>query len=92
MTLTLGPILHSAGIDPKDVLVIRHAYVREHEDTGTQGIHASSTDEEILRYTNEQSMNPKSFPSARRQSGWSASVRAVSERASGRCSRTVVNF
>jgi hypothetical protein len=42
MTLTLGPILHSAGIEPENAQVIRHAYVREHEDTGLQGIHADS--------------------------------------------------
>jgi hypothetical protein len=35
MTLTLGSILHSAGIDPADAQAIRHAYVREHEDTGS---------------------------------------------------------
>lgn len=40
MTLTLDPILRSAGIDPADAQVIRHAYVREHEDTGLQGIYA----------------------------------------------------
>ena len=64
MTLTLGPILQSAGIDPGNALVIRHAYVREHEDTGLQGIHADSTDEEILRYTSEQSAKPRIFPVA----------------------------
>lgn len=62
MTLTLGSILHSAGIDPADAQVIRHAYVREHEDTGLQGIHADSTDEEILRYTSTHSANPRIFP------------------------------
>lgn len=62
MTLTLGPILHSAGIDPGEALVIRYAYVREHEDTGLQGIHADSTDDEILQYTGEQSAKPRIFP------------------------------
>lgn len=62
MTLTLGPVLHSAGIDPGEVLVIRHAYVREHEDTGLPGLHADSTDEEILKYTGEQSAKPRIFP------------------------------
>ncbi|MEU1551038.1 GIY-YIG nuclease family protein [Nocardia sp. NPDC005745] len=47
MTLTLGPIMQSAGIDPVDTQVIRHAYVREHQDTGMPGIHADSSDEEI---------------------------------------------
>lgn len=62
MTLTLGPILHSAGIDPGDALVIRHAFVREHADTGRRGVHADSTDMEIFRYTSEQSANPRIFP------------------------------
>lgn len=62
MTLTLDPILRSAGIDPAATQVIRHAYVREHEDTGVQGIDADSTDEEILRYTAGQSSNLRIFP------------------------------
>jgi hypothetical protein len=62
MTLTLGPILQSAGIDPADAQVIRHAYVKEHEDTGLQGIHADSSDAEILAYTSQQSTNPRIFP------------------------------
>lgn len=64
MTLTLGPILGSAGLDPSQVQVIRHAYVREHEDSGLQGIHADSTDDEILVYTATQSANPRIFPVA----------------------------
>lgn len=47
MTLSLGPIL-------ADALVIRHAYVREHEDSGEPGLNLNSTDAEILRYTGEQ--------------------------------------
>lgn len=62
MTLTLAPILHSAGIDPEHALVIRHTYVREHEDSGRHGIHADSTDDEILQYTREQSAAPRKFP------------------------------
>lgn len=62
MTLTLEPILHNAGIDPGDALVIRHAFVREHEDTGMPGIHADSTADEILEYTQQQSAKPKVFP------------------------------
>lgn len=62
MTLTLGPILHSADIDPGEAHVIRHAYVREHEDSGLPGIHADSTDAEILRYTSQQSARPRIFP------------------------------
>lgn len=63
MTLTLGSILHSVGIEPTDAQVIRHAYVREHEDTGLKGIHSDSSDEEILRYTGEQSAKQRVFPS-----------------------------
>lgn len=62
MTLTFAPIVASAGIDPADALVIRHAYVREHED-GSAGIHADSTDAEIMAYTRTQSANPRIFPS-----------------------------
>jgi hypothetical protein len=62
MTLTLGAIMLSAGFEPTDAQAIRHAYVREHEDTGAQGIHADSTDDEILRYTRHQSADPQRFP------------------------------
>jgi len=62
MTLTLGTILHGTGIDPLEAQVIRHAFVREHEDTGLQGIHADSTDEQILRYTGQQSAVQRVFP------------------------------
>lgn len=62
MALALGPLLLDAGIDLSDALVIRHAYVREHEDSGTSGIHADSTDEEILAYTREQSASTRRFP------------------------------
>ncbi|MBD8506730.1 GIY-YIG nuclease family protein [Hoyosella sp. G463] len=62
MSLTLDPILRSAGIDPANALVIRHAYVKEHEDTGLQGIHADSTDDQILAYTSHQSANSRIFP------------------------------
>lgn len=62
MTLTLDSILRSAGIDPAYSQAIRHAYVKEHEDTGLQGIHADSSDEEILTYTSEQSARPRIFP------------------------------
>jgi hypothetical protein len=62
MTLTLGTILHSAGIDPLDALVIRHAYVIEPEGTGIYGIHADSTHDEILRYTSQQSALQRIFP------------------------------
>ncbi|GAA3662891.1 GIY-YIG nuclease family protein [Microbacterium marinilacus] len=62
MTLTLGSILDSAGIEPSGAQVIRHAFVKEHEDTGLQGIHADSTDQEILAYTSQQSSKPRIFP------------------------------
>ena len=52
----------SVGIDLATVQVIRHAYVREHQDTGLRGIHADSTDEEILLYTSKQSAQPRAFP------------------------------
>jgi hypothetical protein len=46
MTLTLDSILRSAGIDPVETLVIRHAFVKVHEDSGLRGIHADSTDDD----------------------------------------------
>ena len=61
MTLTFASIIASAGIDPAEALVIRHAYVREHED-GTVGIHGDSSDEEIMAYTRVQSANTRTFP------------------------------
>lgn len=62
MTLTLGSVLHAVGIAPGDAQAIRHAFVREHEDTGLPGLHADSTDEEILDYTRRQSAQPRIFP------------------------------
>lgn len=56
MTLTLGPILLDAGIDPADAIVIRHAYVKQHWD-GFRGIHADSSDEEILEYSSGYGRN-----------------------------------
>ena len=50
MSLTLAHIMASAGIDPNDALVIRHAYIREHED-GTAGIHGDSSPAEIMVVT-----------------------------------------
>lgn len=61
MSLTLAHVMASAGIDPNDALVIRHAYVREHED-GTAGIHADSSPAEIMAYTRVQSANTRTFP------------------------------
>ncbi|WP_066043052.1 GIY-YIG nuclease family protein [Herbiconiux solani] len=62
MALTLGPLLVDAGIDPAQALVLRHAYVREHEDSGLRGIHSDSTDAQILEYTLTQSANTMRFP------------------------------
>ncbi len=61
MTLTFKAVIASAGIDPAEALVIRHAYVGEHKD-GTAGIHGDSSDDEILSYTHAQSANPRTFP------------------------------
>ena len=63
MTLTFASVIASAGLDPAEALVIRHAYVREHED-GTVGIHGDSSDAEILAYTSVQSANTRTFPAA----------------------------
>lgn len=62
MTLTLGSILYSEGIDPAEAQAIRHSFVREHDDTESQGIHADSTDEEVLRYTRRQWSDSRRFP------------------------------
>jgi hypothetical protein len=61
VTLTFAAALTSAGLEPADALVIRHAYVREHED-GTVGIHGDSSDAEIMAYTRTQSANTRTFP------------------------------
>jgi IS5 family transposase len=61
MTLTLAQIMASADIDPAATLVIRHAYVREHDD-GSVGIHGDSTTAEILAYTRVQSASTRTFP------------------------------
>lgn len=61
MALTFGTILQSAGIMPGEAQGIRHAFVRVHQD-GVHGIHADSTDDEILSYTAQQSANPRIFP------------------------------
>jgi len=62
MTLTLDSIFRSAEIDPAQIQVIRHAFVGKREDSEMQGIHADSTDQEILEYTAQQSANPRIFP------------------------------
>lgn len=60
--------------------MIRHTFVKEHEDTGLQGIHADSTDDEILRYTSQQSENPRIFPTAP-PATWVVFVREGGDRA-----------
>ena len=62
MALTLGLLLLDAGIDPASALVIRHAYVRGDEDSGLPGIHADSTDGEIIACTHNQSADTRRFP------------------------------
>lgn len=64
MPLTLGPLLLDAGIDPAETLVIRHAFTREPEETGLQGLHADSTPFEILDYTRHQSVDTRRFPAS----------------------------
>lgn len=63
MSLTLAAILSVADIDPREALVIRHAYVPVHED-GDQGIDGNSSLDEIMAYTRTQSADPRSFPVA----------------------------
>ena len=84
MTLTLGHVLLSAGIAANETLVIRHAYVRVHEDN-SPGIHADSTDAEILAYTSQHSVSPRIFRLPRRGPGSSSSPREETVRDSGQC-------
>ncbi|OYN88464.1 GIY-YIG nuclease family protein [Parenemella sanctibonifatiensis] len=60
-TLTFSSILHAVGIDPSDIMAIRHVYLANHED-GLTGILPDSTDEEILAYTARQHIDPRNFP------------------------------
>lgn len=63
MTLTFAPILRDAGIEPTEAIAIRHSFVPIHEDSGLVGIHAHSTDAEILEYTSIQgSTLSRTFP------------------------------
>lgn len=62
MTLSLETILRNAGIDPAEAIAIRHAFVPYHEDTGEAGIHANSTNQEIMTYSSQQDSNPRLFP------------------------------
>jgi hypothetical protein len=64
MTLTLGPLLIDAGINPAQALMTRHAYANEPEESGLQGLHADSTHTEILDYTRNQSTDSCRFPAS----------------------------
>lgn len=55
MTLAFASILSSTGINPAETLSIRHAYVPMHADR-TPGIHADSSDTELLNYTRVHSV------------------------------------
>lgn len=57
--LTFGPILADAGVDLSEAIVIRHAFTTE-----PGGIHADSTENEILDYTAEQSTSKARFLAA----------------------------
>ncbi|AYF99145.1 GIY-YIG nuclease family protein [Protaetiibacter intestinalis] len=80
MTLTLDPILRSAGIDPASAQAIRHAYVPVHEDTGLRGIGPDSTDDEILTYTSQQSARSRAFPTSPPRT-WVVFIREGGDRA-----------
>jgi len=60
-SLTVESVLARTGLNLADVLVIRHAFVPVHEDTGESGVHANSTDEEILLYTSRQKADSQFF-------------------------------
>lgn len=62
MTLTLGHILLSAGLEPAQTQAIRHTFVDAAAGDAFPGIRADSTDDQILGYTSEQLVNPRSFP------------------------------
>ncbi len=62
MPLSLGLILDSEGLVNEDVIVIRHAYRAEPAGSPLEGIHADSTDEQILEYTRHQSASSRTFP------------------------------
>lgn len=64
MTLTLKTILSAYGMDPANVLAIRHVYTGYRDDSDMPGINSESTDADILEYTGRQSARPRVFPSA----------------------------
>ncbi|MDT0223599.1 GIY-YIG nuclease family protein [Gordonia sp. AC31] len=61
-TLAFGSILESAGIEPGQAHVLRHAYVQERDDSGLPGLEATSSDADILKYTSHQSARSRTFP------------------------------
>lgn len=83
MALTFAPVIARAGIKPAEALVIRHAYVREHED-GTAGIHGDSSEAEITAYTRDQSASTRISRRRLPRSGSSSSRRWRPRTAVGR--------
>jgi hypothetical protein len=63
VTSTFAVVMSSAGGDPAEALVIRHAYVAVHDD-GTRGISAATSDEDLLVYTSIQSVRTRIFPAS----------------------------
>nr|WP_202387344.1 GIY-YIG nuclease family protein [Nocardioides flavescens] len=61
--MTFADVMAGAGVDPAETLVIRHAYVPVHDD-GTHGISAASSDEDVLAYTSNQSLQTRTFPAS----------------------------
>ncbi|MCP3425619.1 GIY-YIG nuclease family protein [Rothia sp. AR01] len=57
--LSLGDILRSAGLDPAEVLLIRHTY--NPDGIGTR---VEATPERLRAYTREQSARPGKFPAS----------------------------
>lgn len=84
MTLTFAHIILSAGIEPKETLVIRHAYVREHED-GSPGIHADSRKQRSWPTPVNSRRTPVSSPPLLRGSGSSFFLREETVPDCGQC-------
>lgn len=62
MPLTLDPVLRQEGIDPSEILVIRHVFDGASQGGGSFGLSPDATDQQILEYTSEQSAKPRNFP------------------------------
>lgn len=56
-TLTLAAVLHAAGVDPSDVLVIRHTF-----KPGGLPSKAEATPQKVLTYTRVQHLRPGKIP------------------------------